>query len=118
MSTWWLTTPAFDVEAFTKHPGTTYRLLGKAFAAPAHPFRVFLRASPHRGANASAHPSGTPNRKSWPCGGAQIRTDSLPASEIVAVRYCHRRHERPEEVSPVLTTVGWVLPSMVARRST
>ncbi len=57
MSTWWLTTPAFDVEAFTTHLGTTYRLMAEAFDAPAHPYRVLLRASPHRGANASAHPA-------------------------------------------------------------
>lgn len=57
MSTWWLSTPAFDVEAFTTLLGTTYRLMAEAFDAPAHPYRVFLRASPHRGANASAHPA-------------------------------------------------------------
>lgn len=57
MSTWWLTMPAFDVEAFTAHLGTTYRLLAEAFDVPARPYRVFLRTSPHRGANASAHPA-------------------------------------------------------------
>jgi hypothetical protein len=62
--------------------------------------------------------SGTPNGKSWPCARAHSRTDSPRVGEVVAVRYRHRRHERPEEVSPVLTTVGWLLPSTVARRST
>jgi hypothetical protein len=57
MSTWWLSTPAFDVEAFTTQLGTSYRLMAEAFDAPAHPYRVFLRASPHRGANTSAHPA-------------------------------------------------------------
>jgi predicted metalloprotease with PDZ domain len=56
MSTWWLTTPGIDVEAFGARLGATYTLLSDAFAAPAHPYRVFLRAHPNRGANASAHP--------------------------------------------------------------
>jgi predicted metalloprotease with PDZ domain len=57
MSTWWLTTPGIDVEAFGARLGATYTLLAETFAAPAHPYRVFLRTHPHRGANASAHPS-------------------------------------------------------------
>ncbi|MGI8522258.1 MAG: hypothetical protein ACR2K3_02965 [Nocardioides sp.] len=57
MSTWWLTTPGFDVAAFTAYVGRTYQVMSEAFAAPAHPYRVFLRAHPHRGANASAHPA-------------------------------------------------------------
>jgi len=57
ISTWWLTKPAFDVEAFSTHLGTTYLLMAEAFDAPAHPYRVFLRASGHRGSNASAHPA-------------------------------------------------------------
>ncbi len=31
--------------------------MSEAFDAPAHPYRVFLRSHPHRGANASAHPA-------------------------------------------------------------
>ena len=57
MSTWWLTPPGFDVPAFTSRLGTTYGVMSKAFDAPAHPYRVFLRASSHRGANGSAHPA-------------------------------------------------------------
>jgi len=57
MSTWWLTPPAFGVEAFTAHLGKTYRLMAEQFEAPAHPYRVFLRASPHQGSAASAHPA-------------------------------------------------------------
>jgi predicted metalloprotease with PDZ domain len=57
MSTWWLTPPGFDVKAFTARLGTTYRVMSEAFDAPAHPYRVFLRAHPHRGVNASAHPA-------------------------------------------------------------
>ena len=57
MSTWWLTTPGIDVEAFGARLGATYTLLAEAFAAPAHPYRVFLRTHPNRGANASAHPA-------------------------------------------------------------
>ncbi|MDQ3165537.1 MAG: hypothetical protein M3Q17_05150 [Actinomycetota bacterium] len=57
MSTWWLTPPGFDVKAFTAQLGKTYEVMSKAFDAPAHPYRVFLRAHPHRGANASAHPA-------------------------------------------------------------
>ncbi|WP_088282138.1 hypothetical protein [Kineosporia sp. A_224] len=57
MSTWWLTPPAFDVEAFTAHLGWTYRLMAEQFEAPARPYRVFLRASPHQGSAASAHPA-------------------------------------------------------------
>ncbi len=57
MSTWWLTPPGFDVKAFTAQLGRTYEVMSKAFDAPAHPYRVFLRAHPHRGANASAHPA-------------------------------------------------------------
>jgi hypothetical protein len=57
LSIWWLTPPAFDVETFTGHLGTTYLLMAEAFDAPAHPYRVFLRASTHQGAGASAHPA-------------------------------------------------------------
>jgi len=57
MSTWWLTPPGFDVQAFTARLGETYGGMSHAFDAPAHPYRVFLRAHPHRGANASAHPA-------------------------------------------------------------
>jgi hypothetical protein len=57
MSMWWLTPPGFDVEGFTTQLGTTYLLMAEAFDAPAHPYRVFLRASPHRGAAASGHPA-------------------------------------------------------------
>ena len=57
MSTWWLTTPGIDVEAFGARLGATYTLLAETFAAPAHPYRVFLRTHPNRGANASAHPA-------------------------------------------------------------
>jgi predicted metalloprotease with PDZ domain len=57
LSTWWLTPPAIDVEAFTARLGATYRVMSEAFDAPAHPYRVFLRAHPHRGAGASAHPA-------------------------------------------------------------
>jgi predicted metalloprotease with PDZ domain len=57
LSTWWLTSPAIDVRAFSERLGTTYRLMAAAFDAPAHPYRVFLRTHPHRGGNASAHPA-------------------------------------------------------------
>jgi predicted metalloprotease with PDZ domain len=57
MSTWWLTPPGLDVEAFTARLGTTYDVMATAFDAPAHAYRVFLRTHPHRGANASAHPA-------------------------------------------------------------
>jgi predicted metalloprotease with PDZ domain len=57
LSTWWLTPPAIDVEAFTRRLGTTYQVMSETFDAPAHPYRVFLRAHPHRGGNASAHPA-------------------------------------------------------------
>ena len=57
MSTWWLTTPAVDVGAFTARLGTTYDVMASAFDAPAHPYRVFLRTHPHQGVNASAHPA-------------------------------------------------------------
>lgn len=57
MSTWWLTPPTLDVESFTARLGRTYALMSTAFGAPAHPYRVFLRTHPHRGANASAHPA-------------------------------------------------------------
>lgn len=57
MSTWWLTPPGLDVEAFTARLGTTYGVMATAFGAPAHAYRVFLRTHPHRGANASAHPA-------------------------------------------------------------
>lgn len=40
MSTWWLSTPAFGVEAFATHLGTTHRLMAEAFDAPAHLTRV------------------------------------------------------------------------------
>lgn len=57
LSIWWLTPPGIDVAAFTARLGTTYRIMSEAFDAPAHPYRVFLRTHPHRGANASAHPA-------------------------------------------------------------
>lgn len=57
MSTWWLTPPGFDVAAFTTRLETTYQVMAETFDVPAHPYRVFLRAHPHRGANASAHPA-------------------------------------------------------------
>lgn len=57
LSTWWLTSPGIDVEAFTARLGTTYQVMSEAFDAPAHPYRVFLRTHPHRGAAASAHPA-------------------------------------------------------------
>lgn len=57
LSTWWLTPPGIDVEAFSTRLATTYRIMAEAFDAPAHPYRVFLRTHPHRGANASAHPA-------------------------------------------------------------
>jgi predicted metalloprotease with PDZ domain len=57
MSTWWLTPPGFDVAAFAAQLGKTYEVMSTAFDAPAHPYRVFLRAHPDRGANASAHPA-------------------------------------------------------------
>lgn len=57
LSTWWLTTPGIDIERFSERLGSTYQLMANAFGAPATPYRVFLRAHPHRGANASAHPA-------------------------------------------------------------
>lgn len=57
LSTWWLTSPGIDVEAFSERLGTTYQVMSEAFDAPAHPYRVFLRTHPHRGAAASAHPA-------------------------------------------------------------
>jgi predicted metalloprotease with PDZ domain len=57
MSTWWLTPPGLDVEAFGRRLGTTYDVMTRAFDAPAHPYRVFLRSHPHQGANGSAHPA-------------------------------------------------------------
>jgi M61 glycyl aminopeptidase len=57
VSTWWLTPPALDVEAFTARLGTTYAVMATTFHAPSHAYRVFLRTHPHRGANASAHPA-------------------------------------------------------------
>lgn len=57
LSTWWLTPPGVDVQAFSQRLGTTYQVMSRAFDAPAHPYRVFLRTHPHRGANASAHPA-------------------------------------------------------------
>lgn len=57
LSTWWLTPPGIDVASFGARLGTTYDLMSQTFGAPAHPYRVFLRAHPHRGANASAHPA-------------------------------------------------------------
>jgi predicted metalloprotease with PDZ domain len=57
LSTWWLTAPGIDVEAFHARLGTSYELMSQTFGAPAHPYRMFLRAQPHRGANASAHPA-------------------------------------------------------------
>lgn len=57
LSIWWLTPPGIDVRAFTSRLGRTYRVMSEAFDAPALPYRVFLRAHPHRGGNASAHPA-------------------------------------------------------------
>lgn len=57
LSIWWLKSPGIDVEAFSKRLGATYRVMSEAFDAPAHPYRVFLRTHPHRGAVASAHPA-------------------------------------------------------------
>jgi predicted metalloprotease with PDZ domain len=57
LSTWWLTSPGIDVEAFSARLGRTYQVMSEAFDAPAHPYRVFLRTHPHRGVNASAHPA-------------------------------------------------------------
>lgn len=57
LSTWWLTSPGFDIEAFSARLGTTYQVMSEAFDVPSHPYRVFLRAHRHRGANASAHPA-------------------------------------------------------------
>ena len=57
LSTWWLTPPGIDVDAFSARVRATYDLMSATFGAPAHPYRVFLRAHPHRGANASAHPA-------------------------------------------------------------
>ncbi len=57
LSTWWLTPPGIDVEAFSARLGSTYRVMSEVFDAPAHPYRVFLRTHPHRGVNASAHPA-------------------------------------------------------------
>lgn len=57
LSTWWLTPPGIDVDAFSARLGLTYQVMSQAFDVPAHPYRVFLRAHPHRGANASAHPA-------------------------------------------------------------
>jgi hypothetical protein len=45
LSTWWLTTPGIDVEAFSARLGMTYQVMAEAFDAPAHPYRVFLRAT-------------------------------------------------------------------------
>jgi hypothetical protein len=57
ISTWWLTAPPFDVKPFTQQLSDTYREMAATFDAAPHPFRVFLRASPHRGMSASAHPA-------------------------------------------------------------
>jgi hypothetical protein len=57
LSTWWLTPPGIDVDAFSSRLGATYDLMSRTFGAPAHPYRIFLRAHLHRGANASAHPA-------------------------------------------------------------
>lgn len=57
LSVWWLMPPGIDVNAFTSRLGTTYQLMSDAFDASAHPYRVFMRAHPHRGGNASAHPA-------------------------------------------------------------
>jgi len=57
LSTWWLTPPGIDVDAFSARLGATYDLMSRTFGAPARPYRVFLRAHTHRGANASAHPA-------------------------------------------------------------
>jgi predicted metalloprotease with PDZ domain len=57
VSTWWLTDPGVDVEAFTVQLGTTYQVMTQAFDVPAEPYRVFMRSQPHLGASASAHPA-------------------------------------------------------------
>lgn len=57
LSTWWLTSPGIDVEAFSARLGTTYQVMAEAFDAAAHPYRVFLRTHPHRGGSAAAHPA-------------------------------------------------------------
>jgi predicted metalloprotease with PDZ domain len=57
LSLWWLTPPSIDVEAFSARLGSTYQMMSETFDAPARPYRVFLRAHPHHGANASAHPA-------------------------------------------------------------
>lgn len=56
-STWWLTSPPFDAADFTARLATTYHVMSDAFDAPAHPYRVFLRASPYHGHVGSAHPA-------------------------------------------------------------
>jgi predicted metalloprotease with PDZ domain len=57
LSTWWLTAPGIDLDAFGARLGATYRLMSTTFDVPAHPYRVFLRTHPHRGVNGSAHPA-------------------------------------------------------------
>lgn len=57
LSTWWLSPPGFDVSGFTERLAVTYQAMSEAFEQAAHPYRVFLRNQPYRGANASAHPA-------------------------------------------------------------
>lgn len=57
VSAWWLTPPVFDVPTFVEQLGETYEAMAATFDAESHPYRVFLRASPYRGMNASAHPA-------------------------------------------------------------
>jgi len=57
LSTWWLAPTGVDIESFTARLGATYRVMSQTFDAPEHPYRVFLRTHPHRGATASAHPA-------------------------------------------------------------
>lgn len=57
LSTWWLTAPGIDLEAFTARLGATYKAMTAVFGADPSPYRVFMRTNPHRGANSSAHPA-------------------------------------------------------------
>lgn len=57
VSVWWLTPPGLEIEGFASRLEQTHRMMSSTFDAPMHPYRVFLRASPHRGLVASAHPA-------------------------------------------------------------
>jgi hypothetical protein len=57
ISVWWLTSPAFDVAEVTQQLGSAYQAMAATFDAERHPYRVFVRACPYRGMNASAHPA-------------------------------------------------------------